>query len=154
MAVEVILRDDVPNLGRIGDVVRVKAGYARNYLLPRGLALEASSKNLRALEHQKRLIAAQADRDRKTAEGQAKQVEGLELRVQARAGEEGRLFGSVTNIDVERLLAARGVTVDRRRIQLDEPIKQLGTYPVVVQVGRDVRATVQVVVEASDSAEE
>ncbi len=154
MAVEVILRDDVPNLGRIGDVVRVKAGYARNYLLPRGLALEASSKNLRVLEHQKRLIAAQADRDRKTAEGQAKHVEGLELRVQARAGEEGRLFGSVTNIDVERLLAARGVTVDRRRIQLDEPIKQLGTYPVVVQVGRDVRATVQVVVEASDSAEE
>jgi large subunit ribosomal protein L9 len=154
MAVEVILRDDVPNLGKIGDVVRVKAGYARNYLLPRGLALEASSKNLRVLEHQKRVIAAQADRDRKTAEGQAKQVAGLELRVQARAGEEGRLFGSVTNIDIERLLAARGVTVDRRRIQLDEPIKQLGTYPVVVQVGRHVRATVQVVVEASDSAEE
>jgi large subunit ribosomal protein L9 len=154
MAVEVILRDDVPNLGRIGDVVRVKPGYARNYLLPRGLALEANSKNLRVLEHQKRLIAAKADRDRKTAEGHAKRVEGLELHVQARAGEEGRLFGSVTNIDIERLLAARGVTVDRRRIQLDEPIKQLGTYPVVVQIGRDVRATVQVVVEASDSAED
>jgi large subunit ribosomal protein L9 len=154
MAVEVILRDDVPNLGKIGDVVRVKPGYARNYLLPRGLAIEANSKNLRVLEHQKRVIGAKADRERKSAEAQAKHVDGIELRVQARAGEEGRLFGSVTNLDIERLLAARGVTVDRRRIQLDEPIKQLGTYPVVVLVGRDVRATVHVVVEASDSEQE
>jgi large subunit ribosomal protein L9 len=154
MAVEVILRDDVPNLGKIGDVVRVKPGYARNYLLPRGLAIEANSKNLRVLEHQKRVIGAKADRERKSAEAQATHVDGIELRVQARAGEEGRLFGSVTNLDIERLLAARGVTVDRRRIQLDEPIKQLGTYPVVVLVGRDVRATVHVVVEASDSEQE
>src|SRR5262249_61151384 len=111
-------------------------------------------KNLRVLEHQKRLIGAKADRDRKTAEAQGKQVDGLELRVQARAGDEGRLFGSVTNLDIERLLAARGVTVDRRRILLEEPIKQLGTYPVVVLIGRDVRATVQVVVEQSDSEQE
>jgi large subunit ribosomal protein L9 len=154
MAVEVILRDDVPNLGKIGDVVRVKPGYARNYLLPRGLAIEANSKNLRVLEHQKRVIGAKAERDRKTAEAQAQHVDGLELRVQARAGEEGRLFGSVTNLDIERLLAARGISVDRRRIQLDEPIKQLGTYPVIIQVGRDVRATVQVVVEAGDAEQE
>jgi large subunit ribosomal protein L9 len=154
MAVEVILRDDVPNLGKIGDVVRVKPGYARNYLLPRGLAIEANSKNLRVLEHQKRVIGAKADRERKSAEAQAKHVDGIELRVQARVGEEGRLFGSVTNLDIERLLAARGVSVDRRRIELDEPIKQLGTYPVVVLVGRDVRATVHVVVEASDSEQE
>ena len=150
MPVEVILRDDVPNLGRIGEVVRVKPGFARNYLLPRGLAIEANSKNLRVLEHQRRVIAAKADRDSKTAADQAKRVEGLELRVQARAGDEGRLFGSVTNIDIERLLAARGVVVDRRRIELAEPIKQLGTYPVVVQVGRDVRATIKVVVEAGE----
>jgi large subunit ribosomal protein L9 len=154
MAVEVILRDDVPNLGKIGDVVRVKPGYARNFLLPRGLAIEANSKNLRVLEHQKRVIGAKADRDRKTAEAQAKHVDGLELRVQARAGEEGRLFGSVTNLDIERLLAARGVTVDRRRIELEEPIKQLGTYPVVIHVGREVRATVQVIVEASEAEQE
>ena len=150
MPVEVILRDDVPNLGRIGEVVRVKPGFARNYLLPRGLAIEANSKNMRVLEHQRRVIAAKADRDHKTAADQAKRVEGLELRVQARAGEEGRLFGSVTNIDIERLLAARGVVVDRRRIELEEPIKQLGTYAVVVQVGRDVRVTIQVVVEAGE----
>jgi len=150
MPVEVILRDDVPNLGRIGEVVRVKPGFARNYLLPRGLAIEANSKNLRVLEHQRRVIAAKAERDNKTAADQAKRVEGLELRVQARAGEEGRLFGSVTNIDIERLLAARGVVVDRRRIELEEPIKQLGSYAVVVQVGRDVRVTIKVVVEAGE----
>ncbi len=151
MPTEVILRDDVPNLGRIGEVVRVKPGYARNYLLPRGLAIEANGKNLRVLEHQKRIIAVKAERERKGAEVHAKQIDGIELRIQARAGEEGRLFGSVTNLDIERLLAARGITVDRRKIALDEPIKQLGTYPVVIQVGRDIRATVQIVVEAGES---
>jgi large subunit ribosomal protein L9 len=148
MAVEVILRDDVANLGKMGEVVRVKPGYARNYLYPRGLAVEANRKNLRTLEHQKRVITAAAERQRKSAEASAAKIEGLQITVRARAGEEGRLFGSVTNIDIERLLAERGVTVDRRRIELDEPIKQLGTFPVVVHVGRDVRATIQLTVEA------
>jgi large subunit ribosomal protein L9 len=148
MAVEVILREDVPNLGAIGQVVRVRPGYARNYLFPRGLAVEASRKNMAELEHQKRVIAVKAERDRKVAEGVAAKLDGLTLTVRARAGDEGRLFGSVTNIDVERLLAGKGHTVDRRRILLDEPIKQLGTFPVAVQVGRDIRATIQVVVEA------
>ena len=148
MPVQVILRDDVPNLGKIGDVVRVKPGYARNYLLPRGLAVEASAKNLRVLEHQKRVIAAKADREHKSAEASAKRLDGLQITVRARAGEEGRLFGSVTNMDVERLLADKGFQVERRRIVLDEPIKQLGTYPITVQVGRAVRATVQLTVEA------
>jgi large subunit ribosomal protein L9 len=148
MAVEVILRDDVPHLGKIGEVVRVKPGYARNYLYPRGLAIEANRKNLAVLEHQRRIIGAKADREKKTAEGAAKKLEGLQLKVKARAGDEGRLFGSVTNIDVERLLAEKGFTIDRRRIALDEPLKQLGTFPIVVQVGRDVRATVQLTIEA------
>jgi len=148
MAVEVILRDDVPHLGKIGQVVRVKPGYARNYLFPRGLAVEANRKNLHVLEHQKRIISAKADRERKGAETAAARVEGLKLLVKARAGEDGRLFGSVTNLDVERLLAEKGVTVDRRRIALDEPLKQLGTFPIVVQIGRDVRATVQLTIEA------
>ncbi|TMA94797.1 MAG: 50S ribosomal protein L9, partial [Deltaproteobacteria bacterium] len=81
MAVEVILRDDVPHLGKIGDVVRVKPGYARNFLFPRGLAIEASGKNLRVLEHQKRVIGAKADRERKAADGVAKRLEGLKLSV-------------------------------------------------------------------------
>lgn len=147
MAVEVILREDVPNLGAIGEVVRVRPGYARNFLFPRGLAVEASRKNLAELGHQKRVIAAKAERDRKSAEGVAAKLEGLSVTVRARAGEEGRLFGSVTNLDVERLLAAKGVTVERRRILLEEPIKQLGTFPVAIQLGQGVRATIQVVVE-------
>jgi large subunit ribosomal protein L9 len=153
MAVEVILRDDVPNLGRIGEVVRVKPGYARNFLVPRGLAVEASRANLRMLEHHKRVIGVKAERERKDAEARAKRVEGLALTIRARAGEEGRLFGSVTNLDVERLLAAKGVEVDRRRILLDEPIKQLGTFDVVVQIGRDVRATVKLTVEPETETE-
>lgn len=148
MAVEVILRDDVPSLGKIGQVVRVKPGYARNYLFPRGLAVEANRKNLHVLEHNKRVIAAKADREKKTAEGVAQKLNGLKVTVHARAGEEGRLFGSVTNLDLERLLADKGFHVDRRRIELAEPIKQLGTYPVVVHVGRDVRATVELTVVA------
>ena len=147
-AVQVILRDDVPNLGKIGQVVRVRPGYARNYLLPRGLAVEANPKNLRVLEHQKRVIAVKAAREHKHAEGIAGRLNGLRLTVRARAGEEGRLFGSVTNIDVERLLAEQGFQVERRRIALAEPIKQLGTFPIAIQVGREVRATVELTVEA------
>ncbi len=148
MAVEVILRDDVPSLGKIGQVVRVKPGYARNFLFPRGLAVEANRKNLHVLEHQKRVIAAKADRERKSAEGAAQKLNGLKLTVAARAGEEGRLFGSVTNIDVERLLADKGFQIERRRIELADPIKQLGTYPIIIQVGREVRATVELTVVA------
>jgi large subunit ribosomal protein L9 len=148
MAVEVILREDVPTLGAIGDIVRVRPGYARNYLLPRGLAVEASRKNVAELSHQKRVIAVKGERDRKAAEGAAARLEGVSVTVRARAGDEGRLFGSVTNLDVERLLAAKGITVERRRILLEEPIKQLGTFPVVIQLGRGVRATINVVVEA------
>ena len=151
MAVEVILREDVPNLGSIGEVVRVRPGYARNFLYPRGLAVEANRKNMAELEHQKRVIGAKADRDRKTAEGaRRRSSRGLTVTVKrARAGEEGRLFGSVTNLDVERLLAAKGFRVDRRRILLEDPIKQLGTFP-VGDPGRPraSRATIQVVVEA------
>lgn len=147
-AVQVILRDDVPNLGGIGDVVRVKPGYARNFLYPRGLAVEANPKNLRVLEHHKRVIAAKADREHKSAEATASRLGGVKLLVRARAGEEGRLFGSVTNIDVERLLAERGFQVERRRILLEEPIKRLGTYPITVQIGRQVRAQIELTVEA------
>lgn len=145
---EVILRDDVPNLGEIGDIVRVRPGYARNYLFPRGLAVEASRKNIRQLEHQKRLIAARAERQKTTAEQAAAKLDGLPLIIQAKAGEGGKLFGSVTNIDVERKLSEFGHSIDRRRVLLDTPIKELGTFPVEVVVGRGVKATVQVTVEA------
>jgi large subunit ribosomal protein L9 len=145
---EVILREDVPNLGHIGDVVRVRPGYARNYLLPRGLAVDASHGNLRTLEHEKRVLGAKAERHRQAAEGIKGKLEGLCLTVRALAGETGRLFGSVTNLDLERLLAERGFPIDRRRILLTDPIKDLGTHAVVIQIGGTVRATIQVVVEA------
>jgi large subunit ribosomal protein L9 len=145
---EVILREDVPNLGHIGDVVRVRPGYARNYLLPRGLAVDASHRNLRMLEHEKRVLGAKADRQRQAAEGVKSKLDGLTLTVRALAGETGRLFGSVTNIDVERLLAERGFAIERRRILLSDPIKDLGAHAVTVQIGGGVRATIQVIVEA------
>ena len=138
---EVILREDVPHLGVMGEVVKVKPGFARNYLLPRGLAAEANSRNLNALEHQRRLVDVKRDRERKAAAGIADKIEGLVIEVQARAGEEERLYGSVTNMDIEKLFEERGIHVDRRRIDLADPIKRLGTYRITVTVAHDVKAT-------------
>ncbi|MBM4265756.1 MAG: 50S ribosomal protein L9 [Deltaproteobacteria bacterium] len=138
---EVILREDVEHLGSMGEVVRVKAGYARNYLLPRGLAVTASRRTLADLEHQKRLVEGKRGRERKAAATVADRVEGLVLEIAARAGEEEKLYGSVTNIDIEKLLQAQGVRVDRRRIDLQDPIKRLGTYRITVGIAHDVKAT-------------
>jgi large subunit ribosomal protein L9 len=147
---EIILREDVDNLGKIGDIVKVRDGYGRNYLLPRGLAVEANRRNLRVLEHQKRLIAAKKERDQKQAQALGERLAALSVVVKARAGEEDRLFGSVTNLDIEKALSAQGVVVDRRKILLEEPIKQLGTYTVPVNLAGGVRGnvTVQVVRES------
>ena len=143
---EVILREDVAGLGIIGDVVKVKPGYARNFLLPRGLAVAADRRNLRELEHHKRIIAAKKARERGDIERRAGTIHGLVLETELRAGKGGKLFGSVTNIDVKRLLDDKGFDFDRRRIDLREPIKEIGEYDVVVRVGQDVDATVKVVV--------
>lgn len=134
---EVILREDVPHLGTIGDVVKVRPGYARNYLLPRGLASVADKRNLRSLEHERRLVDEKRRRALGAAETLSKQLSALRIVIPARAGEEGKLFGSVTNIDIERALADKGMQVERRRIRLDEPIKTLGEHkvPVSLSVG-------------------
>jgi len=144
---EVILQEDVPNLGDMGDVVRVKGGYARNFLLPRGLAVEANRRNLGIMEHQRRVVAAKVERQRKIGETLAQQLAAVTLTVTARAGEEGRLFGSVTNMDIERLLRDRGFAIERRRILLEVPIKTLGTYTVSIQLGRDLQSAITVTVE-------
>ena len=141
---EIILQEDVANLGVIGEVVKVRDGYGRNYLIPRGLAIEANRRNLRVLEHQKRLTAAKKEKDRQSAQGMNDRIAALSLTIQARAGEEDRLFGSVTNIDIEKALTAQGVTIDRRKIMLAEPIKQLGTYTVPVHFSSDVRGNITV----------
>ena len=147
---EVILREDVPNLGTIGDIVKVKPGFARNYLLPRGLAVVADRRNLGALEHQKRVVGDKRERERRQAETLAQRLTSVRLSIRARAGEEGKLFGSITNQDIERALAGQGFTVDRRRIRLDEPIKSLGEHVVPVHLGVGVDAQVTVVVEAQE----
>jgi large subunit ribosomal protein L9 len=149
MNVQVILNEDLPNLGRPGDVVRVRAGYARNYLLPRKLAVEANSRNLRAFEHQKRLAMAKREALRVQAMTEKEKIESLHLTVAVRAGEEGKLFGSVTNLDLERALHQHGFTVDRRRILLAEPVKQLGDYSVAVRLQPEVDANLKFSVTAA-----
>jgi len=141
--IQVILRDDVPNLGRPGDVVRVRPGYARNFLLPRNLAVEANPKNLRAFEHEKRLALLRREAKRSEALKSKERLERLTIEIAARAGEAGKLFGSVTNIDLERALSAQGISVDRRRILLAEPIKELGEFTVPVRIDPEVEASVK-----------
>ncbi|MBV8774071.1 MAG: 50S ribosomal protein L9 [Deltaproteobacteria bacterium] len=149
MNVQVILNDDVPNLGRPGDVVRVRAGYARNYLLPRNLAVEANSRNLRAFEHQKRLAMVKRDALRAQAMTQKEKIEALRLTLTAHAGEEGKLFGSVTNLDLERALHQQGFAIDRRRILLADPVKQLGDYTVTVRLQPEIDANLKFSVTAA-----
>lgn len=149
MNVQVILNDDVPTLGRPGDVVKVRAGYARNYLLPRKLAVEANPRNLRAFEHQKRLAMVKRDALRAQAMTQKEKIEGLHLTVTAHAGEEGKLFGSVTNLDLERALHQQGFAIDRRRILLADPIKQLGDYTVMVRLQPEIDANLKFSVTAA-----
>ena len=149
---EIILQEDVENLGEIGDLVKVKDGYARNYLLPRGLALTASRRNVRVLEHRKRLVARKRERAQQNANAVRDRLSGLTLSITARAGEEDKLFGSVTNIDIEKALQERDVAIDRRKIILAEPIKQLGTYTVPIRLSRDVEASVTVQVRPESAA--
>jgi large subunit ribosomal protein L9 len=149
MNVQVILNEEVPNLGRPGDVVKVRAGYARNYLLPRRLAVEASSRNLRAFEHQKKLAMLRREANKGAALKLKQQLEALTLTIGANAGEEGKLFGSVTNIDIERALRERGFEIERRKIMLAEPIKQLGEFTVTVRLDPEVEADVKLTVAAS-----
>jgi large subunit ribosomal protein L9 len=145
---EVILREDVPHLGTIGDIVKVRDGYARNYLLPRGLATVADKRNVRALEHERRIVEEKRRHAVTTAEGVAKRLSSTRLMIRARAGEEGKLFGSVTNIDIERALADAGFAVERRRIRLEDPIKTLGDHTVAVTLAAGVTGEVTVTVAA------
>lgn len=148
MNVQVILNEDVPNLGRTGDVVKVRAGYARNFLLPRRLAVEANPRNLRAFEHQKRLAMLRREANKTQALTLKERLEALVLTITANAGEEGKLFGSVTNIDIERALRGRGFNIERRRIVLAEPIKQLGEFTVPVRLDPEVEAGLKLTVAA------
>jgi large subunit ribosomal protein L9 len=141
---EVILKEDIANLGKIGEVVRVRDGYARNYLLPRGLVLIANKKNLKTFEHQKKVVADQKEKIMRQAHTVADQLATVALVIPMKVGEEGRLFGSVTNMQIEKALKAKGLNVERRKIHLDEPIKSAGDYEVPVRLSADVTVPLKV----------
>jgi large subunit ribosomal protein L9 len=146
---KVILKEDVKNMGSMGQVIDVAAGFARNYLVPRGLAVEANVKNVKSLEHEKRVIQEKAKKIKNKAQDFADKISGATVVVKAKAGEEGKLFGSVTTMDIAEQLKNEGIEIDRKKISLEEPIKRLGSYPVKVRVHPEisVEVSVQVVEE-------
>jgi large subunit ribosomal protein L9 len=135
---QVLLREDIDNLGARGEIVRVKAGYARNYLLPRNLAVEATANNVRQIEGEKAALAKREAKERGTAELQASQLQKLTLKFERKVGEAGVLYGSVTSMDIAHELKEQGYEVDRRKIVLREPIKRFGNYNVPVRLHRQV----------------
>ncbi|HJZ86308.1 MAG TPA: 50S ribosomal protein L9 [Polyangia bacterium] len=141
---QVILREDVKNLGRSGEVVNVKPGYGRNYLIPKGLAVVATPKNVARLEHEKRVISARASKLSKDAQSLAERIEAVTVNIARAVGEEDKLFGSVTGRDIAEALAESGVQVDHRKIHLSDPIKTLGLHEVPVRLGGEVHAKVKV----------
>ncbi len=146
---KVILKEEVTNLGEIGEIVNVAPGYARNFLIPKGFAAEADTKNVKAFEHQRRVIQEKAAKLAREARDYGDKLSQASLTFKAKAGEEEKLFGSVTSKDIADALKAQGFEVDRRKILLEEPIKRLGAYSVDIKVGYGVTApvTVQVVAE-------
>ena len=148
--VKLILREDVPKLGHAGEVVRVKPGYARNFLLPQGKAALASEAKVQELEHHRRLIAEKVTRELKDLNAVRDRLEQLQLEVEAQAGEEGRLFGSVTPIQIAELIGEKGVEIDRRKIDLAEPIKEIGEHSVPIRLHREVIANVKLKVTAAE----
>jgi len=145
---KVILREDVETLGKAGDVVKVADGFGRNYLIPKRLAVLADVRNLRALEHDRRVIGARAKKTRKTAEELGGKLSSLFLTIPAKAGEGGKLFGAVTSRDIAQALEQAGVPVDRKMVLLAEPIKQIGEYKVKVKAGTEMVPEISVKVVA------
>jgi large subunit ribosomal protein L9 len=147
---QVILREDVRHLGYVGDVVNVKAGYARNYLFPQGLAVHADARQLNRLEHEKRIIEVKLQKTRVAAETLAEKFRGFGLVVKKAAGEGDKLFGSVTSMDVENLLNEKGFSVERRQIIMDENLKTLGSHQIKLRLHRDVHVDLNVEVIRED----
>ncbi len=141
---QVILRTRMPNLGEAGEVVTVKPGYGRNFLIPQGLAYEATDASRRQIERDHAQVAAREAQTLTAARERAAKLDGISLTFNARAGQEGRLFGSITSGDIAEKLAEQGVEIDRRQIELDEPIKALGVFTVPVRLHTDVRPELKV----------
>ena len=146
--VKLILVESVHGLGEAGDLVKVKPGFARNFLLPQGKAILATASKVKELEHKQRIVAEKVAKEMKDLEASRKQIEGLSLAASARAGDEGKLFGSITTAQIAELLAEKGFEIDRRRIELSEPIKEVGEHQIPVKLHRDIVAKVKLTVTA------
>jgi large subunit ribosomal protein L9 len=147
---QVILREDVEKLGKIGDLVKVSDGYARNFLVPTKKAIEATPKNLNAMNHAKKMVSDRLRKVKKEATAEADKIKGLSIVIKAKTGEEGKLFGSVTTMDIAEAMKAQGVAIDKRKIVLEEPIKRLGDFTVSIKLHADIAADVKVSVVAAE----
>lgn len=141
---KVLLREDVDDLGARGEIVRVRAGYARNYLLPRNLAVEATAGNVKGIESERAALLKKEAKERASAEAQSEQMSSLNLEFKRKAGEQGALYGSVTSMDIAEALRERGYEIERHRIHLREPLKRLGEYNVPVRLHREVTIDLKV----------
>jgi large subunit ribosomal protein L9 len=148
----VLLREDVDNLGARGEIVRVKAGYARNYLLPRKLGVEATPGNVRQIDAERGALLKKEARERGTAEAQSAQMKDLRLNFERKVGEHGMLYGSVTSMHIADALKEKGYEIDRRRVHLPEPIKETGEFTVAVRLHRDVTVDIPVTVSGEGGA--
>ena len=140
----IILTEDVAHRGSAGDMLKVKDGYARNYLIPKGMAILATTENVKHLEHQKRQIQSKLNKLKKASESVAQQIESISCTIARAAGEEDKLFGSVTSADIYASLKNEGIDVDKKKILLDEPIKSLGIFTVPIKIHADVTANLKV----------
>jgi large subunit ribosomal protein L9 len=143
--IHVVLTEDLANIGKSGELVRVRPGYARNFLLPRGLAIGATAQNVARIEHEKKVVEARNTKLKAEAEDLAKKLASVKLTIERPVGEGDRLYGSVTSRDIEEALASRGYSVDRRRIAV-EPLKTLGTHSVTIRLATSVSATIEITV--------
>lgn len=139
-----ILIENIPSLGQAGDVIKVANGYARNYLIPQKKAIPATSNNIKALEHQKQVLEKKKEQEKQKAENLAKEIEGLICEIKKQVAEEGRIFGSVTSADIALALEKEGIMIDKKKIALDEPIKQIGDYEVLIKPYPEVQAYLKV----------
>jgi len=148
---ELLLREDVEHLGLRGELVKVRPGYGRNYLLPRGLAVQATAANVKAITKQREAFLKKAAADKSAAEGQSALLQSLSLEFARKVGEHGVLYGSVTSMDIAEAIAAKGFEIDRRKIQLSEPIKEVGEFAVPVKLHREVTTNLKVIVTKEEA---
>src|ERR1700744_2874050 len=146
MAMQVILKEDVHNLGKAGELVKVKPGFGRNYLIPQGKAMVATAANVKEIEHQKKVIAAKQAQLSKDAQSMADKLASVEVQIERQAGEEDKLFGSVTSRDIEAALKDKGISIDHKKVHMPEPLKTIGYHTVEIRLGTGVTGKIKVVI--------